>query len=191
MLPYDNHNLIERLKEQEKGAFDDFMAAYKHRLYAFIYHHVRREDVAYDLVQETCIQVYRHIRNYDINKPFTTWLFGIALNFCRSHARKSRLRAGPSLDAAMDLESNATYHDTLASNEPGIEQATISKMMLNRVSKDIDNLPEKLKAALIAFAVNGHSQEESARMLGITSKTLETRVYRARKILTDKFSKYL
>ncbi|MBY0406716.1 MAG: RNA polymerase sigma factor [Rickettsiales bacterium] len=191
MKSCDDQNLIERLKRQEKGAFDDFMAAYKHRLYAFIYHHVRREDVAYDIVQETCIQVYRHIQHYDINKPFTTWLFGIALNFCRSHARKSRLRTGPSLDTAMDSESGASYHDTLPSNEPNIEQAAISKIMLKRVSKDIDKLPEKLKTALIAFAVNGHSQEESALMLGITAKTLEMRVYRARKILTDKFSKYL
>ena len=94
-MSYDDPTLIDRLKRQEPGAFDDFMAGYKHRLYAFIYHHVRNEDVAYDLLQDTCVKVYQHIRDYDPNRPFTTWLFGIAINLCRSHGRKARLRAGP------------------------------------------------------------------------------------------------
>lgn len=188
MPSYDDHTLIERLKRQEPGAFDDFMAGYKRRLYAFIYHHVRNEDVAYDLLQDTCIRVYRHIGDYDTSKPFTTWLFGIALNLCRSHGRKARLRAGPSLDA-IHGDSGATYHDTLASADPSTETIAISRHMLQQVNAEIDKLPHKLKSALIAFAVDGHSQEESAQILGITPKTLETRVYRARKILVDKLKR--
>lgn len=165
------------------------MAGYKHRLYAFIYHHVRNEDVAYDLLQDTCVRVYQHIRDYDPSRPFTTWLFGIAINLCRSHGRKARLRAGPSLDAVSNTESGATFHDTLASGDPSTEDVALSRLMLQKVNAEIERLPEKLKSALIAFAVDGHSQEESARMLGITPKTLETRVYRARKILEDKLKR--
>lgn len=189
MSPDDNQILIERLKRQEAGAFDDFMAAYKHRLYAFIYHHVRYEDVAYDLLQDTCVKVYQHIREYDAERPFTTWLFSIAINLCRSYGRKARLRAGPSLDTILNEESGATYYDTLADKNPSTEDIVAARRQLHKVSAEIEKLPHKLKSALIAFAVDGHSQEESARILGITPKTLETRVYRARKILMNKLQR--
>lgn len=50
-------------------------------------------------------------------------------------------------------------------------------------------LPEKLKTALVAFAIEEQSQEDCAKLLGTTPKTIETRVYRARKILADRVFK--
>ena len=183
---YNDQQLIESLKRQAPGAFDDFMSRYKHRLYGFIYHHVRNEDLAYDLLQDTCVRVYKYIGNYDESKPFTTWLFSIAINLCRSQARKARLRSSYSLDTVVNAETGATYHDTLADKNPGTEDIAGARQQLRKVNAEIERLPHKLKSALIAFAIEGNTQEECAAMLGITPKTLETRVYRARKILTDK-----
>ena len=147
---YDDQQLIESLKRQEPGAFDEFMSRYKHRLYGFIYHHVRNEDLAYDLLQDTCVRVYKHIGNYDESKPFTTWLFSIAINLCRSHARKARLRSSYSLDTVVNAETGATYHDTLADKNPGTEDISteIGTFSVEKESKFKDDDTKDLSLPL-------------------------------------------
>jgi RNA polymerase sigma-70 factor (ECF subfamily) len=49
----------------------------------------------------------------------------------------------------------------------------------------IQELPHDLRTALLLFAVEGHSQQECAELLGVSAKSVETRVYRARKRLKD------
>ena len=81
-------------------------------------------------------------------------------------------------------------HDVLASDE-NIESLTEHRETLKLLEKQIDKLPHKLKTALILFALEDRSQEECARILGVTPKTVETRVYRARKLLTQKLAQSL
>ena len=72
--------------------------------------------------------------------------------------------------------------------DENIENLSEHRQMLKLLEKQIDVLPHKLKTALILFAIEDHSQEECARILGVTPKTVETRVYRARKTLLQKLS---
>ena len=64
-------------------------------------------------------------------------------------------------------------------------------LMPHRVSnwilqKAIEELPHDLRTAPLLFTVEGHSQGKCAELLGISSKAVEIRVYRARKILENK-----
>jgi RNA polymerase sigma-70 factor (ECF subfamily) len=49
----------------------------------------------------------------------------------------------------------------------------------------VSRLPSTLKEALILTAFEGYSQQEAGKMLGVSVKTIESRVYRARKLLID------
>ncbi len=89
-----------------------------------------------------------------------------------------------------DDEDKGSLHDVLASDE-NIESLTEHRETLKLLEKQIDKLPHKLKTALILFALEDRSQEECARILGVTPKTVETRVYRARKLLTQKLAQSL
>jgi RNA polymerase sigma factor CnrH len=50
----------------------------------------------------------------------------------------------------------------------------------------IEELPHYLRTALLLFTIEGRSQLECAELFGISSKAVESRVYRARKILENK-----
>jgi DNA-directed RNA polymerase specialized sigma24 family protein len=47
-------------------------------------------------------------------------------------------------------------------------------------------LPDALKAALLLTAFDGCTQYEAGGILGVSAKTIETRVYRARKLLAER-----
>lgn len=172
--------IIAQLKAGEQRALDMLMGRYKKRLYAFIVRYVKDEETAYDLLQETFTKLYFSIDSYDSNKPFTTWLFTIAINLCRDHRRKTYLRF------LVPFDEEAL--EPLVSSDPAADQVAIARQQQSHVANAINKLPHKLKTALILFAVEEHSQEECATILGVTPKTVETRVYRARKLLSQKLA---
>lgn len=177
-----DQELIEKLKGGENPALNELMARYKHRLFAFIRRYVGDEDVAYDLVQETFTKLYFSASTFKPEYKFSTWLFQIALNLCRDHGRKKKLVQFFSMD---DEDSDFVFADA-ALNPEAIAQ---SNQAVHHIHKSIESLPHKLKTALILFALEDRSQDECAELLGVTVKTVETRVYRARKLLEEKIFK--
>lgn len=64
--------------------------------------------------------------------------------------------------------------------------ALVTAERLAALQAAISELPHKLKTALILFCLEDRSQAECAELLGVSTKTVESRVYRARKILEKK-----
>ncbi len=185
-----DEDLIIALQKGNDYALNKLMARYKKPLFYFITRYVRDEDKSYDILQETFIKVYQKADTFNQNYKFKTWLYQIALNLCRDDSRKQKLRSFLSLDAWINNESKSSLHDVLMSDE-NIENIVEHRQTLKFIKEHVAQLPHKLKTALILFSIENHSQEACAKILGVTPKTIETRVYRARKILLQQLSKKL
>jgi len=186
MKESSDQELIAKLALGENLALNELMGRYKQRLFYFIRRYAGDEETAYDLLQETFTKLYFNAGSYKPQYKFSTWLFQIALNLCRDHARKQGKRYLLSLDS-IDNDGNA-IGDTLATDAEDIVSHLDAKRQLAILEYEIQKLPHKLKSALIAFAIEERSQEECAELLGITPKAVEARVYRARKILAEKLA---
>jgi RNA polymerase sigma-70 factor (ECF subfamily) len=57
--------------------------------------------------------------------------------------------------------------------------------LLGRLDQAVASLPKQLKEPLLLTVFEGLSQQDAGAALGITAKAVETRVYRARKLLGD------
>lgn len=178
--------LIRIVADGGEAALNEIMRRYKHKLYAFIAHYVKDADAAYDIAQETFIRVHFKADTYSPAYSFSTWLYQIAINLCRDWGRKQKAWRFLSLDATIGEEENSSFHDVINDPHGNIENLAELRQQLRLLDKEITRLPHKLKTALILFALEGHSQEACAEILGITPKTVETRVYRARKMLAAK-----
>jgi RNA polymerase sigma factor (sigma-70 family) len=60
------------------------------------------------------------------------------------------------------------------------------QQLARRLDAIIGQLPASLKEALLLTAFEGYSQLEAGRILRVSAKTIETRVYRARKLLANR-----
>lgn len=150
-------------------------------LFRFVRRYVGDEQDAWDLLQDTYAAAWINIRRYDPTRPFEAWIRTIALNKCRDWSRRRfvrrLIRGGVELSApeAMSVPDGAESADERM--EAGDRLA--------RLNEAVSRLPPHLKAPLLLTAIEGRSQAEAAGMLGVSIKTVETRVARARRKLSD------
>jgi RNA polymerase sigma-70 factor (ECF subfamily) len=155
-------------------------------LYRFVFRHISNEADAVELTQETFVRAHFNIWKYRPTAKFVTWLYRIALNLCRDHAR-SRASHKSAQTVSTDAEANrgdAKSHLLTTRRTPDTE--AYAREIIRALETAIAELPLDLKSALILTALEGHSHVKAGELLGITGKAVETKVYRARKILFQK-----
>lgn len=174
-----DHELAASAAAGDERAFARLMRRHKGPLYRFVRRYTGDADEAYDLLQETFAAAWTALKRFDTARSLPTWLRRIALNKCRDWSRRRAVRRwltrGEPLDGAAGL--------TLADDGPSPEAALARRQGLSRLDQAIADLPRGLKEPLILTALEGLGQEEAGRILGLTAKAVELRVYRARRAL--------
>lgn len=169
-----DEELAARAQSGNEAAFNAVMRRHKGWLYNFIRRYVGNSEDAYDILQESFVAAWRGFGTYDPGRPFRSWIRQIALNKCRDHGRKMTLRrlfqgAMPAHDVAPSTARWANPQDSVDANRA-----------LAQLDAAIAALPRSLKEPLILTAIEGLSYHEASQLLGVTSKAIETRLYRAR-----------
>lgn len=162
-------------------AYAEIMRRHGSPVFRLIRNHIGDPDEALDLSQDTFIAAYQALRRYDQARPMRTWLSAIALNKCRDWGRKRAVRR--LLSFAVPIGAQA---ENIADETPGIDDAAADRQALKRVSRAIADLPVNLKEPLILRTIEGFSQAETAAILSISEKAVETRLARARAKLVEK-----
>jgi RNA polymerase sigma-70 factor (ECF subfamily) len=89
------------------------------------------------------------------------------------------------LSFALPIDSQA---DAIVDDQVPIDDSTADRQELDRVTRAISTLPANLKEPLVLRTIEGLSQAETAEVLGISQKAVETRLYRARARLMEKLN---
>ena len=186
----DDTQLMIRLQNGQETALNELMALWQTPLFRFICRYVGDRDEALDLAQETFVRVYQNRQSYRPSARFSSWLFTIASNLCRNHLRWGRQHPTVSLareDDAGDGPADAT--DTLPSPNRGPSDCAERNDTARWVKESIQSLPHDLKTVVLLFEYEELSYEEIAGVLQCSPKAVETRLYRARKILREKLER--
>lgn len=147
-------------------------------LYRFILVRVHGDRHAADeLLQQTCHEAARHRRMPKDDTECEAWMRGIARNLIRRHWRRTRkrreLRSLEDVSAARqlaeDMESRPLPPDAL------IREESARQMLLA-----VTLLPAADQQIVLAFYFEGRSQSDIADTLGVSIKSVETKLYRVR-----------
>lgn len=188
----DDLSLVKRLQDGDENALEQLMERYKNPLYGFIYRYVQTGSEAADILEETFVKLYINRSKFEPRAKFSTWLYTIAGNLCRDHARKKKRRPG---DYASGTDHSVTLEKTsdpaFSDMGPSPAEAAARNEDYRLLQATIQTLPHELKTALVLFSLEGNSQEETAAKLGCSAKAVESRVYRAKKILKKKLGDLL
>jgi RNA polymerase sigma factor (sigma-70 family) len=178
--------LARRAAEGDDQAYEALVRRHKDGIYRLLRRYTADPDEAYDALQEAFIAAWTALPRYDPDRPFLTWLQTIAINKARDRGRRLAVRR--LIFGASGLDGVA-----LAAADPGqaADQAVVDRQIARRLDVAIGQLPARLKEALLLTAFEGYSQQEAGRMLGVSRKTVETRAYRARKLLAQRLEEDL
>ena len=162
-----------------EAAFAEIMRRHRQSIFRMVRACVGEADEALDLLQETFVAAHQALPRYDGDRSMRAWLSTIAINKCRDWGRRRRLRTmlwrTDPIDAAHDMPDDAIAPDV----------QTADRAELARVNAAIVRLPARLRETLILRTIEGLGQAETAEVLGISEKAVETRLYRARSKLSE------
>lgn len=159
-------------------AYEQLVRRHKAGIYRLLRRYSADPDEAYEAVQEAFIAAWSALDRYDGARPFLAWLQTIAINKARDRGRRMAVRRLVFGSAGLDAGA-------LAAADPAqpADEVVIETQRARRLERGIAQLPSPLKEALLLTAFEGYSQQAAGDILGVSAKTVETRAYRARKIL--------
>ena len=183
-------DLVLALQSGEDRAFDELMERHQEAIFGFIYRHVLNEADARDLTQEVFVRAYFGIGKFHPEAKFATWLYRIALNLYRDHARSRRARQASVTDS-LSIEAaqgHLSERDIISGTNTPVEAALVNEK-LDALGRGIASLPHDLRTALVMTTLEQRSHKECAALLRTTPKAVEKRVYRARRLLCELMAK--
>ena len=178
----DDHDLMVRLAGGDDLALNALMQRWSDRVVSFLYRMTGRHETAVDLAQETFVKLYQARARYRPRSgKFGTWLFTIASNLAKNHARWRARHPEVSLDATDADGASTTRSPASAGLSP--DQIAVSHEIEEQVRSAILALPSDLREALLLFTHEQLGYADIARITRCSPKAVETRIYRARQLL--------
>lgn len=159
-------------------AFAEIVRRHSDALYRVALASLGNVEDALDAVQDIFVAAHGALRRFDETRPLRPWLVTIGLNRCRDLARRRRVRRLFSFALPIDETTSE-----LALDAPGADASAADREELRRTFQAIAALPSSLREPLVLHTVEDLSQAETAALLKISEKAVETRLRRARQQL--------
>ena len=135
----------------------------------------RREDRP-DLIQEIVAQLWRAFDGFDAGRPFSTWMYRIALNLAISFYRRENRRIRDTVpvdEAALDI----------AGADQVLHEVRDDVRLLQRFINELD----ELNRAVILLYLDGCGHDAIAEVVGLSNSNVATRINRIKQRLQRSF----
>ena len=143
-----------------------------------VFHIVRRfsgdEEQVQELAHEIFLKVYEKLTTFNGDSAFSSWLYILALNYCRDHARKEQRRTGNLTGLEDDM------HERVSTGEPSAEQQMINEELIHALNNAIDTLKPDFSVPLVMKYREGLTYEMMSEVLNVSVSALKVRIHRAR-----------
>jgi len=172
-LPAEHEVAAERLVRDNIG----WMLALSERL-------LRDRGLAEDTVQEAFMSAFRSLREFEGRSSLKTWLHRITVNAALSKLRQVKRRAEDPIDEHLpEFDRHECRVEAPWSNLIAVDDVMENAELRERVSKNIDALPDTYRIVLQLRDIEGYDTGEVAELLGISVSNVKVRLHRARAAL--------
>ncbi|ADL08929.1 RNA polymerase sigma factor [Thermosediminibacter oceani] len=177
-----DEQLAKRCLAGDQEALEELLERYKGYVFAIIFNFVSDSAEAEDIAQEVFLQVYRSLPRCRFDN-FKSWIGRIAVNKAIDHRRKAEhlSRIVP--------EEKAGESVLRTEQAPSPEELYLAKEDWQRVQHVAGELPEIYGRTLAKYYFEGKSCREIAVEEGISVKTVESRLSRARALFKKRWGR--
>jgi RNA polymerase sigma-70 factor (ECF subfamily) len=170
--------LVNRAKEGDQSAQGKLVQLWYKRIYNFGYKFFMDHDMAMEVSQKTFISMCKNLPGLQDNARFKSWLYKIAVNYCREEVRKKKSDRALSFDVVWNRdaedspkwESTGQRHDNPESQLHRTELADILQEALRELNVE-------QREVVIMKEYEGLKFREIAEVLNISENTVKSRMY--------------
>jgi RNA polymerase sigma-70 factor (ECF subfamily) len=177
------HEWVGRLPGSLVSTGEDLEAEFEARLadsstlaFRVAYSVLRQRQDAEDVAQDAFIKAHRSFAQLRDRDRFRAWLVRMVWRMALDRRRGERRREARE-QVVPEAPAVPTTEDDLIAGERSAA-----------LWRAIDQLPEKLRVAIVLSAIDGHDVREVASLLGVPEGTVKSRLFLARKQLQELLS---
>jgi RNA polymerase sigma-70 factor, ECF subfamily len=171
--------LLERVIASDMEAFRSLFETYQPVLFRRLLYGLRDADAAHDIVQETFVRVWQKRSSLQPDLSFLTYIFRISRNLVLDSAKHRDVRR------RFEGEIPPMFS---ATDNP--EVTTELSILEERLSQVVNFLPDKCREIFLLSRLEGMSNAEISKQLGLSGKTVENQITRALKVLRRHLREY-
>jgi RNA polymerase sigma-70 factor (ECF subfamily) len=180
---------LDALRAGDRAEFSRLVEATSAKMYRLAVKMLNDPQDAEDVLQETYLKAYRHLKDFDGRSSLSTWLYRIATNEALMQLRKRR----PDI-----ISIDEPVETTEGEQEPVQiidwcclpEDVLLSGETRARLDGAISHLPHNLRIVFLLRDIEDLSTHETAEVLNISEVAVKTRLSRARLRLREELSGY-
>ena len=163
-----DEQLISLYVDGKNEAFDALLERHKDRVFTYIYHAVRNEELANDIFQDTFVKAIMTIKQgrYIENGHFPAWITRIAHNLIIDYYRQVKAE---NLQSTDDEDVNILNRKELADGT--IEDCLVTTQIHNDIRRLVGALPANQREVLVMRYYNNMSFKEIADVTGVSINT--------------------
>jgi len=158
---------INRAKNGDWTGMARLYDCYRPRVYSLCLRYTRNASDADDLTQDVFIQVFRKAYTFRGDAEFKSWLYAVALNFVRLHARQTRRRKGV-------FESDGSERRFYS-----VQSRACNPMQRIALAQALRGLTAVRRTTLVLHDIEGLTHNEIALRTGVTVIASKSRLHRA------------
>jgi RNA polymerase sigma-70 factor (ECF subfamily) len=180
-----DETLAARAAAGDDSAFEELVGRYQTRVFRLACRLTSDTD-APDVLQETFLQVHRHLASFRGESQFGTWVYRIATNAALMHRRARARRPAESLDVFLPkFDANGKHAATPAELQvAACADERLDRQLLAEKARDvIAQLPDLYRDAFVLRDLEEMTTADVAETLGVDPATVRQRVHRARLML--------
>jgi RNA polymerase sigma-70 factor (ECF subfamily) len=166
----EDGDLVAMTLQGNSEAFATLVERYDRAVYHLSYRMLHNVEDARDATQEAFFKAFRSLRTFRAGAKFSTLIFAISYHACCDRLARRKHDASDELPDRADPAR-------------GPEQQAIALDEASRLRRAIDALPEKYRAVVTLFHLQGRQYEEIASVLGLPLGTVKTHLFRAKEQL--------
>ena len=179
-----DQELVQCVQKGETEAFGTLALRHQRSVYWVIQAILHNQADTEEILQETFVKAFEHIRDFRGEARFATWLIRIAINEARMRQRKYRPGLYESLDEDKSEQDDFRPRE-LGDWRPNPEEILAKEEVAVLLRRAIQSLPTIYREVFVLRDVEHHSTEETATALAITVPAAKTRLLRARLMVRE------
>ena len=172
-MALSDEQLVALTVKGDVSAFNEIVVRWEGKLYNFVYRYLGDAEEGKDITQESFVRAYSHLDGFRGHSKFSSWLYQIALNLCRSKLRRTKARPTVSIDGR---ERDDPLW-AVADERPTPAESTLAQERALAVREALAQLPEAQRTVIILKEYNGLKFREIAEILDTPESTVKSRLY--------------
>ncbi len=174
----DEAGLVDQAVSGDRAAFEVLYRRHRDRVYGLVWRLAGGDaGLAEDMLQEAFVRAWRKLDSFRGDSRFGTWLHRLAVNAALSdrRIRMRQVRRETALEGSVERVTPGDL-DVRAGQQMDLEQA-------------IAQLPERARAVLVLYDVEGYSHAEIAEITGMAVGSSKAQLHRARRLVREELEK--